>query len=148
MSSKNSLSDRKPARRGGVSRREFARRTAMATAAAAAWPGTLLGEAAATAPGTTHIERTTSATPLSPSSQAEVDLRVHAILGTYGSRLNNEQKSDVRRLAAETQKSIDKLRSYALDNSDQPATVLKPLMERPARPAGQSASAPAKKPKT
>jgi hypothetical protein len=75
-------------------------------------------------------------------------MRVHAILSKYGSRLNNEQKSDVRRLAAETQKSIDKLRSYALDNSDQPATVLKPLMERPARPAGQLASTPARKPKT
>lgn len=148
MSSKNSLSDRKSARHGGVSRREFARRTALATAAAAAWPGTLLGEAAATAPGTTLLEQTTSVTPLSPSSQAEVDIRVHAILSKYGSRLNNEQKSDVRRLAAETQKSIDKLRAYALDNSDQPATVLKPLMERPARPAGQPASARAQKPKT
>src|SRR5713226_2088595 len=134
MSSKNSLSDRKSARHGGVSRREFARRTAMATAAAA--------------PGTTHLEQTTSVAPLSPSSQAEVDIRAHAILTKYGSRLNNEQKSDVRRLAAETQKYIDKLRAYALDNSDQPATVLKPLMERPARPAGQPASARAKKPKT
>jgi hypothetical protein len=148
MTSKNSLSDRKSARHGEVSRREFARRTAMATAAAAAWPGVLLTEAAATAPGTTHLEQTASVTPLSPSSQAEVDMRFHAILSKYGSRLNDEQKSDVRRLAAETQKNLDKLRAYALDNSEQPATVLKPLMERPARPAGQPASAPAQKPKT
>src|SRR2546422_11589328 len=102
MSSKNSFSDRKSARHGGVSRREFARRTAMATAAAAAWPGALLGEAAATAPGTTHIEQTTRATPLSPSSQAGVGLRGHAILNKHGSPLNNERKSDVRRPASET----------------------------------------------
>lgn len=144
MSSKKPVSGNQPAGYQGVSRREFARR-AVATAAVAALPETMLRELAGASPESARPGQEGTASPLSPPSQAEGETKVQAILKKYGSRLNDEQKADVRRLVAETQRHIDKLRAYALDNSDQPATVLKPLMERPARPAN---AAPAQKPKT
>ncbi|HYL11224.1 MAG TPA: hypothetical protein VEU31_10835 [Candidatus Acidoferrales bacterium] len=145
MSSKTPVSGSQPAKYKGVSRREFARRAVVATAAVAALSETMLRELAGASPELAHTGQESAASPLSPASQAEVETQVQTILRKYGSRLNDEQKADVRRLVAETQKRIDRLRAYALDNSDQPATVLKPLMERPARPAS---AAPAQKPKT
>lgn len=150
MSSENLRSDKNPAKRRGVSRREFARGAAIATAAAAALPRTMLGETPCPNPETALLEQANSVTPLSRSSQAEVEVKVHAILNKYGSRFSGEQKAEIRRLVTESQTQIDKLRAYALDNSDQPATVLKPLMERPARSAGTAGAlpaAPAQKPK-
>jgi hypothetical protein len=145
MSSKKPVSGNQPAGYQGVSRREFARQAVVATAAVAALPETVLRELAGASPESVRPGQEGAASSLSPPSQAEVETKVQTILKKYGSRLNDEQKVDVRRLVAETQKHIDKLRGYALDNSDQPATVLKPLMERPARPASVPA---AQKPKT
>jgi hypothetical protein len=145
MSSKKPLSGSQPARYEGVSRREFARRAIVATAAVAALPETMLGELAGASPESVRSGQEGSATPLSPASQAEAEGKVQAILKKYAARLNDEQKADLRRLVAQSQKHIAKLRAYSLDNSDQPATVLKPLMERPARPAS---AGPAQKPKT
>ena len=140
MSSKNSASDEKCSRGGSVSRREFARRAAMATAAVAALPGTLLADVRGLNPETASSEQAANVTTLSPASQTEAENKVQAIFKKHGSRLNNEQKTDIRRLVGVTQKQIDQLRAYALDNADQPATYLKPLMERPVRPAGAAAA--------
>lgn len=57
--------------------------------------------------------------------QAEIDARVAEVLRRYGDRLSAEEKSEVRRLAGELQKGLDKLRAYPLGNGDQPATVLR-----------------------
>ena len=43
----------------------------------------------------------------------------------YGKRLSEEQKADIRKVMAETQGGLEKMRAYALENGDQPATVLK-----------------------
>jgi hypothetical protein len=79
----------------------------------------------------------------------EVESRIQSILTQYGSRFSEAQKTDLRRLAAEAQAPLDRLRAFAVENGDGPALYLKPLIERekkPAQPAGipKAASAPKK----
>ena len=106
-----------------ISRRDFTRRAALATAAIAALPSELSlpcadGAAQAAFPPGDEPK-------LSPESQAEADAKIQAILRKYGDRLSNEQKTDIRRLVTEGQKPLETLRAYKLGNSDQPGTVLR-----------------------
>jgi hypothetical protein len=148
-----------------MSRREFARRAAMASAAATASAVTPLAtvrtvDASATPasvnappPGLTSApgpaaepsappqpQQSAGMPKLSPESQAEVDSRIQAILSRYGSRFSEEQKADIRRLCAVAQPPLDRLRAYALENGDNPALYLKPLVEREKKPAGAQAA--------
>ena len=105
---------------GEISRREFARGAALAAVTAAALPTSMLGQAEKTPPKPEPVQ----APALPPSAQAEADRTLQAILAKYGDRLSAQQKSDLRRLVAQQQKSLETLRAFALDNGDQPATVL------------------------
>ena len=106
----------------GISRREFARK-AMLTATAAALPSSVLGQSAGgTEPG--------QAPTLPPTAKADADRAFAAVLERYGARLTDAQKSDLRSLLAQQQKSLDTLRAFSLDNGDQPATVLRPRTGR------------------
>jgi len=58
-------------------------------------------------------------------ADAEIEAKVQAILRKYGERLTDEQKTEIRRLVAEGQKPLLKMRGFALDNADQPANVMK-----------------------
>jgi hypothetical protein len=58
---------------------------------------------------------------LSPSAQAEVEMKVASIFRKYGERLSDEQKADIRRIMAESQEGLEKMRAFKLENSDQPA---------------------------
>ena len=60
---------------------------------------------------------------LSPSARAEVEMKFASIIRKYGPRLTEDQKMDIRRSLAETQEDLEKMRAFALDNADQPATV-------------------------
>ncbi len=60
---------------------------------------------------------------LTPQAQAEVEAKFANIIRKYGSRLNDEQKLDIRRSLAETQEGLEKMRQFALENGDEPATV-------------------------
>ena len=60
---------------------------------------------------------------LSPQAQAEVEMKVTEIFRKYGDKLSAEQKTDIRKIMAETQDGLEKMRAFALDNGDQPATV-------------------------
>jgi hypothetical protein len=137
----------------GISRREFARRAAVASAVAAVAPASAL-----TSPISPLNEHATGAAPdrggrlseassklaleqqpsdlpkLSPESHAEVEARVQTILSQYGSRFNDAQKNDLRRLCHLAQPPLDRLRAYALENGDGPALYLKPLVEREKNP--------------
>jgi hypothetical protein len=131
----------------GISRREFARRAAMASAAASLAPVEVFAaESAAASPELLHPP---DLPKLSPEGQAEVEARIHAILSQYGKRFTEEQKKDIRRLCAVAQPPLDRLRAYALENGDGPALYLKPLVEREKKPASQRSAAkpavPAKK---
>ena len=158
-------------RKSGMSRREFARRAALASASVAATasavvplaavqtdaassPAPASANAQASVLAAAHTPATELSAPpatqqpagapkLSPESQAEVDSRIQAIFSQYGSRFSDEQKADIRRLCALAQPLLDRLRAYALENGDNPALYLKPLVEREKKPAAaQSVASP------
>ncbi len=144
---------REPSAPKGISRREFARRAAVASAVAAVAPASAL-----TSPSSPLNEHATVAAAdrggrlsdpssrlapeqqptdlpkLSPESHAEVEARVQTILTQYGSRFSDAQKADLRRLCNLAQPPLDRLRAYALENGDAPALYLKPLVEREKNP--------------
>jgi hypothetical protein len=127
----------------GISRREFARRAAIASAVASWAPINAANSgpvSAAQAPQPPNLPS------LTPESQAEVDARVQAILSQYGSRLSEEQKIDIRRLCTMAQPPLDRLRAYNIENAVSPALYLKPLVEREKKPATKPPSPTAVKP--
>ncbi len=82
----------------GISRREFARRAAMASAAASLAPVEILGaESGVESP---EPQQPPELPKLTPEGQAEVEARIHAILSQYGGRFSEAQKADIRRLCA------------------------------------------------
>ena len=62
---------------------------------------------------------------LSASAQAEVEMKVASIFRKYGERLSDEQKADIRRIMAESQEGLEKMRAFKLENSDQPADTFR-----------------------
>jgi hypothetical protein len=128
-----------------ISRREFARRAAMVSAAASLSPANLLGaEPVAALP---RPQQAPAVTNLSPQSQPEVDARIQSILAQYGSRLSEAQKNDLHRLATEAQPPLDRVRAFIVENGDGPALYLRPLIEREAKPAPKLSSPPGPAPK-
>jgi hypothetical protein len=132
--------------RTGITRREFARRAATAAAATVIPAANYLPSAAALPVASQQLTQQSS---LSPESQAEAESRYQTIVSAHGSRLSDSQKADLRRMSIEGQPALDRIRSYHLENSDEPALYLKPLVERekksaPPNPASAGA-APAKK---
>jgi len=85
-----------------VSRRTFARDAVIVASAAAVMPQALAEEK-----------------PASPNP--EVEARIQWIFTKYGSRLDDAQRADIRRLITGGQASIDAMRAYPLDNSVGPA---------------------------
>lgn len=130
-----------------ISRREFARRAAFVSAAASLSPAELLtGESTAAAAQPLQTP-SPSGPKLSPESQAEMESRLQAVFTQNGSRLSDAQKSDLRRIAADGQAALDRLRAYPTDNGDGPALYLKPLMEHDTKrviPTTATAGAPKK----
>jgi len=56
-----------------------------------------------------------------PAPNAEVEARIQWIFTKYGSRLNETQRADIRRIITGGQAAIDAMRAYPLDNSMGPA---------------------------
>jgi hypothetical protein len=141
----------------GISRREFARRAAIASAVASLAPvqavgGTAVANAsqapaltAQNPPAAAAVQPPAAANlpKLSPEGQQEADARVQAVLAQYSGRLSDEQKADVRRLCTMVQPQLDRLRAYAVDNGVSPALYLKPLVEREKKPAVSKPLTPA-----
>jgi hypothetical protein len=66
-------------------------------------------------------------------------MKVASIFRKYGDRLNDEQKADIRRIMAESQDGLEKMRAFKLENGDQPADAFRAYRsEKPAdvKPAG------------
>ncbi len=123
MPEKKKLPDSDNARKAGMSRRDFARRAALAAATAAVLPSNLLGQPSTTTAPAPQASQQPEEPKLSPESRAEVEAKVQAIFRKYGNQLSEEQRADIRRLVTEGQKSLESLRAFPLDNADQPATV-------------------------
>jgi hypothetical protein len=121
-----------------ISRREFARRAALASAVASFAPARAVNAAA---PATAAQTQQPPNTPrLSPEGQTEADARLQTILAQYGPRFTEDQRTDLKRLCLLAQPPLDRLRAYALENGDGPALYLKPLVEREKKPKKSAAS--------
>lgn len=116
-----------------ISRREFARRAAFASAAASLVPSNLFNPESVAAP--LPAQQPSNAPKLSPEAQTEVEARIQSIFAQYGGRFSDAQKADIRRLATEAQRSLDRLRAFTTDNGDGPGLYLKPLIEREKKPS-------------
>ncbi len=103
-----------------ITRRSFA---AGATAAVTA--ALLPGRKASAQTAAPTQSQSDAMARLSPGARAEVEMKVSEIFRKYGSRLSEEQKADIRKVMAETQDGLEKMRSFVLTNGDQPATVFK-----------------------
>lgn len=112
-----------------MTRREFAKRAAFAGAAATFVPTEVLPQAPAPAPPPS------SPPELTPASKSEADSRVQTILALHANRFSESQIADLRKISASTQSSLDRLRAYKIENSNEPALYLKPLVEREKKPA-------------
>jgi hypothetical protein len=111
----------------GLSRREFAKAAAV-TAAAAMVPAELIGQQEKPAPEGAKPETAVPTTKLSARSQTEADLAYETLMRKYGERFSEEQKRDIRRLVNAQQGALEKLRAFSVTNSDEPATVFKPVV--------------------
>jgi len=123
----------------GISRREFARRAAVAAAGISAAPlGVFTGAVGSPAPA-----QQPPAEKLSAAGQAEAAAKTQYLLATYGARLTDAQQKDLRRLIKEGVAPLEELRKYALSNGIQPATVLRlypepqPKSKMPAKPGAR-----------
>jgi hypothetical protein len=110
-----------------ITRREFARRAALASAVTLVPAGALATHSPSPAP---LIAQTPGTPSLSAEGQAEAEARYQSILAVYASRFSETQKADLRRLSYEAQEPLDRLRAYTVENGDGPALYLKPLIER------------------
>jgi hypothetical protein len=118
-----------------LGRRQFALGAAAAAASALTLPGkAALARALSadslpqTAPGADKsLEEKTRAAmaKLSASAQAEVEMKVASIFRKYGDHLSDEQKADIRRIMAESQEGLEKMRAFKLENGDQPADTFR-----------------------
>ncbi len=132
----------RPEAAGRISRREFAGRAAKGAAAALVVPAGLFAPSAVAGPTSPPAQTAAEAPKLSPEARAEAEEKISAIFRKYGARLSEEQKADIRRIMLENQQSLETLRAYPLENSDEPATVLR--LERRASAPGS----PARRPKS
>ena len=130
-----------------ISRREFARRAAFVSAAASLSSAELLARESGVATDQPLQTPASGGPKLSPESQAEMESRVQAVFTQYGSRLSDTQKTDLRRIAADGQAALDRLRAFPTVNGDGPALYLKPLMEREIKHAMPVITKPADAPK-
>jgi hypothetical protein len=144
--------------RVAISRREFARRAALASAVASIGPVAAIAAPSTVAPAVVQDKPATpppagvapqnpapNAPRLSAEGQAEADARFQTILVLYGSRFSDERKIDLHRLCAVAQPALDHVRAYKVENGDGPALYLKPQYERekkPKAPAGAAAKSP------
>lgn len=99
-----------------VSRRDFARTAALA-ATVAVLPASAMAQAA-------------QPTELSKEVVAEVEAKYSEVLRLYGAKLSPEQKAEIRKQLEAQVPGLQKLRAFALNNSDAPAAVLQLVAER------------------
>jgi hypothetical protein len=109
-----------------LSRREFAQRAAMLSATATLVPAGMVTPSALTRSASMQAE----GPKLTAAGTAEAESRYQQIVSLYSDRLNEQQKEEIRKMCAELQPMLERIRGYALENGDAPALYLKPIVER------------------
>jgi hypothetical protein len=103
-----------------LDRRQFTVGAAAAVTTALIYPGEALSQE--TGSGAELDKKTREAmAKLTPAGRGEVEAKVANIFRKYGERLSEEQKADIRRIMAESQDGLEKMRAFVLENGDQPA---------------------------
>lgn len=105
-----------------LGRRQFTLGAAAAATTALLCPAEALAQTQ-TSESVAELDKKTRETmaKLTPQARAEVEMKVASIFRKYGDRLSDEQKADIRRIMAETQDGLEKMRAFSLENGDQPA---------------------------
>jgi hypothetical protein len=113
-----------------LGRRQFALGAAAAATTALISKGNILpidvlAQTAVTGDSSPEGKIRTAMAKLSPAAQGEVDMKVASIFRKYGDRLSDEQKADIRRIMAESQEGLEKMRAFKLENGSQPADAFR-----------------------
>ena len=108
-----------------LGRRQFALGAAAAATTALVRPGDLLAQTAAGKVQSLDEKTRAAMAKLTAPAQAEVEMKVASIFRKYGDRLSDEQKADIHRIMAESQKGLEEMRAFKLDNGDQPADAFR-----------------------
>jgi hypothetical protein len=116
--------------KANLTRREFARRAALVSAATLMPASKLPTTEDGTHPPPHPAAQSQTEPKLATASQAEAYQRTQAVFSRYGSRLSESQKTEIAKLSAAAQHQLDRVREFPTANADDPALYLKPLMER------------------
>lgn len=108
-----------------ISRRQFGRAAAVATAATLGAPALLAAHVGAAEPPASQEKKPEPLEGLSPQQVAEVDAKLANILRKYGTRFNADQRAHLRRILAQNERMMVPVRAFALQNGDPPASVLR-----------------------
>ncbi len=109
-----------------LGRRQFTFGAAAAATAALITPGETLAQLPApSSDNSPDVKLRLAMAKLTPQAQTEVEMKVASIFRKYGDRLNEEQKTDIRRIMAESQEGLEKMRAFPLENGDQPADAFR-----------------------
>lgn len=119
------MPERKKPGNVSLSRRQFTRGVALA-AATVGVPLAARGET-----GEAFVIAPQEGSPQASQLSAGGEAQVQTILAKYGKRLSDEQKTDIRRLVAQAQKTSETLRSFPLDNADEPAMIFHVYRQKP-----------------
>lgn len=78
-------------------------------------------------------------TPAAPQPpNPEVEARINWVFTKYGSRLNDEQRADVRRIIAGGQGAIDAMRAYPIGNEVAPPVPFRVYSGKRPRPRAKT----------
>lgn len=75
-----------------------------------------------------------SAEPAQNQPSPEVEARINWVFTKYGSRLNDEQRADIRRIITGGQPAIDAMRAYPLGNEVGPPVPFRVYTGKRRRP--------------
>ena len=98
-------------------------------------------------PQSLEAKTKTAMAKLSPAAQAEVEMKVASIFRKYGDRLRDQQKADIRRIMAESQEGLEKMRAFKLENGDQPADAFRAYRSEEKPAASKAITAESRKEK-
>jgi hypothetical protein len=122
-----------------LSRREFTQRAAMLSATATIAPAEVMlsKSRAGTSPQNEQDE-----SKATTDSQSEIDSHYQQILNLYGSRFDEAQKANLKKMCADLRPPLERVRNFTLENGDAAALYLKPLVEREKKPRPGDRSGP------
>lgn len=82
----------------------------------------LIAGAAAALPAAAAAQQNDAGPTLPPADQAAVDAKYANVIRKYGERLSESQRSRAREILARHQRMLMRVRDFALENGDAPAT--------------------------